>query len=126
MDPQILRSIAANPAAYPGSPPSPVDATAPAAAPPDDAEPEEEQAEPVALHEAAIKAQKSIAQALADLAELHGLAQTADDIDAKVESAIEDCMDALQEVDDDFDDVVSDLGDARDEHEQELEDEEDD
>lgn len=114
-NPAVLRTIAANPAAYPDSPASPVarvpDAGAEAGAP------EAPKAEPVALHEQATAVKEAIAAARSALEDLAASAEMAESIDPEVEKAISAASDELGEVDDDIAECLEKLGDARQEHE---------
>lgn len=120
--PNVLKSIAANPAAYPGSPPSPVDPKtggtvphgAPAVADPTKGAPK---SEPADLHDKAMAAKDLCAQARAALEELASDAQMANLIDPGTEKSITDAYDQIQKVDDAMQDAVDELGNARADHE---------
>lgn len=113
-DPQMLRSIAANPAAYPGSPPSPVDRSGPPA--PGTAGDEKPKSEPEQLAELGAKAKESLAAARAAFEELSATAEMAETIDPKTERTIAKAAETLASLDEDCEAVCETLEAAAGEH----------
>jgi len=121
-DPNVLRSMLSPPPAFgghaggaapTGGAPGAV-AGHQAAAQHQQAQP---QAEPVALHEASVKAQEALAAARAALEDLAGQGEMADTIDPSVEKAISAASDAVSEADDSLQEIVGNLLSAREDHE---------
>lgn len=120
-DPAHLRSmLSAPPPAFGGAQPNHGAAHGGAAGAPGAAphqQQEAPQAEPVALHDAAVKAQEACAAARAALEELSAQAEMAETIDPSVEKAIATCSDSMGECDDGMQEVVANLLTAREDHE---------
>lgn len=114
-NPAILRSIAANPAAYPDSPASPVQRVPDAGGAPTE---EPAAAEPIALHDAATTAKAQVEAARAALEDLQAQAEMADMIDPAAEKAIASAAEEIAAIDDDLAECVDKLAEARKEHEE--------
>lgn len=112
-DPQMLRAIAANPTAYPGAPPSPVDRSAPPA--PAEA-PAAPKSEPEQLAELGEKAKEALAAARAAFDELSAAAEIAETIDPKTEKLIMKSAEAIGALDDECQAMCDALESAAGEH----------
>lgn len=118
-DPAQLRAIIGNPAAYPGSPPSPVQSGAGGApgGAPGEAPKAPPKAEPVDLHDRAVKAKELATQLRTELEELGAAAEMAETIDPNVEKVLSAAAQMVVEIDDSLTDAVDELGAARADHE---------
>lgn len=116
-DPNVLRTLVSPPPTYPGSPANPVNPMGHGGqqgpAPAGDAP----KAEPVALHEAGITAQKAIKAAREALEDLSAQAEMGETIDPSVEKTISAAADSIAELDETMDEITEKLGDARQDHE---------
>jgi hypothetical protein len=117
-DPSTLRAIAANPTAYPGSPPNPVDRGGPPAPPAPGGAPGAEPAksEPEQLAELAAKAKEALAAARAAFDDLSAFAEMAETVDPKSEKTIAKAAEMLTTLDEECEALCEGLEAAAGEH----------
>ena len=124
-DPSVLRSMLSPPPAFGGqahgAPTSPTGGAGQQQA----QQQQQPQAEPVALHDASVKAQEACAAARAALEDLAAQAEMAETIDPAVEKSISDASDSMGECDDAMQEIVASLLSAREEHDEMASGEED-